>query len=755
MPVSHLLQTEIVQSEIVNDSNPFITTTNLQDDLNQIRAVIRFILGRNSWLSLSNIKTIDFLTTWFNNNVLSNGKINANSIDYSVVSNVDSYPAVLRNSSTWLKLEPFSSFLNSQNKLLWSGISFTTADIDSAISPTSTITTINTRLSNLESSLNTTNANVSTLQSSVNNLSTRVTNAETNITNLSTRTTNLESQTSSLDTRLTNLEGRVTALENNSGSGGGGGGGGGGGSGTCSGCVDTTTFSSTISSINNNINQLQQEVQAIENKNQTYGNLLWHPVIFNRLKLKNFLDGIETLDNVVDEVSDFYTKVQIDLNVSIKEIILPVYLHKFVEKQTEIKNLINALLTALPSGVRVSLLFELTVIPDNYISLLQTNTNFLEYLKYQGMYSIYFYDPYEAKFCTDLNDLSTCTNATESQAQMLKRAMINSLPSVIENVGVFVRNLLNLNKIFDHLFLNVKKKFKDVKFKLITNFFNIYNGPYSDGTETYYIDISKFLNKIESDFGLDIFYLDDLVWLEKYDQSNPPATNGIFIFNDLITLSSLFGSSISIVDKVVQTLKASKRKIALIYDYLDSDLSTFNLSGSSVSFNLSNQSLRQKYIVFNDLNTMTEEIDEAFYEKVTTLTKDKHYIRLSPGEKIITNEGSLTEIYVVSDYSADVSISIIEAKFGELASSPSLVIDIDATNGEITIESSTYSVNYDDSSYNFIKIEIGQADVNIYFNEEETPIHTSSASLQDRSIVIKVENTDSANQLKVYGIFKR
>jgi len=751
MPVSHLLQTEIVQSEIVNDSNPFITTTNLQDDLNQIRAVIRSILGRSSWLNLSNIKTIDFLTNWFNNNVLSNGKLNANSIDYSVVSNVDSYPAVLRNSSTWLKLESFSSFLNSQNKLLWSGISFTTADIDSAISPTSTITTINTRLSNLESSLNTTNANVSTLQSSVNNLSTRVTNAETNITNLSTRTTNLESQASSLDTRVTNLEGRVTALENNSGSGGGGG----GGSGTCSGCVDTTTFSSTISSINNNINQLQQEVQAIENKNQTYGNLLWHPVIFNRLKLKNFLDGIETLANVVDEVSDFYTKVQIDLNVSIKEIILPVYFHKFIEKQTEIKNLINALLAALPSGVRVSLLFDLTVIPDNYISLLQTNTTFLEYLKYQGMYSIYFYDPYEAKFCTDLNDLSTCTNATEPEAQILKKAIINSLPSVVKNVGVFVRNPLNLNKVFDHLFLNVKKKFKDVKFKLITNFFNIYNGPYSEGSETYNIDISKFLNKIENDFGLDIFYLDDLVWLEKYDQSNPPATNGIFVFNDLGVLSSLFGSSISTVDKVVQALKASKRKIALIYDYLDNDLSTFHISGSSISFNLSDQALIQKYIVFNDLNTMTEEIDETFYEKVTTLTKDKHYIRLSPGEEIITNEGALTEIYVVSNFSASTSIKIIKAKFGELASFPSLAIDIDATNGQIIVGSSTYSVSYSSSSYNFLKIKIDQAGVNVYFNNEATTIHTSSTSLQGQSVIINVKNIDLVNQLKVYGIFKR
>ncbi len=749
MPVSHLLQTEIVQSEIVDDSNPFITATNLQDDLNQIRAVIRSILGRSSWLSLNNIKTIDFLTTWFNNNVLSNGKLNANSIDYSVVSDVNSYPAVLRNSTTWLKLESFSYYLNSQNKLLWSGISFTTADIDSAISPTSTIATINTSLSNLESSLNNTNVQLSTLQSSVSSLSTRVTNAETNITNLGTRTTSLESQTSSLDTRVTSLEGRVTALENNSSSGGGS------DSGNCSDCVDNTTFSSAISNINNNINQLSQEIQSIENSNQTYGNLLWHPVIVNRQKLKSFLDGIDTLDDVVDELRSFYAQVQGDLNVSIKEIILPIYLHKFTERQTDIRNLIKALLTSLPSGTRISFLFDLTSIPDNYVTLLQTNSSLLENFKYQGIYSIYFYNPYEAKFCTDLNDLDTCTNATEEQAQMLKKAIINSLPSVIENVGVFVRNPLNLNKVFDHLFLNVKKKFKDVKFRLITNFFNIYNGPYSEGSETYNIDISKFLSTLEKDFGLEIFYLDDLVWLEKYDQSNPPTTNGIFVFNDLSVLSSLFGSSISTVDKIVHALKASKRKMALIYDYLDNDLSTFDLSGSSISFNLSDPSLTQKYIVFNDLNTMTEEIDESFYEKVTTLTKNKHYINLLPGEEIRTSEGSVTEIYVVSNYSSDTSIEIIKAKFGELASSPSLVININATSEEIVVESSTYSISYSSSSYNFLKIEINQAGVNVYFNDETTPIHTSSASLQGQSVVINAKNTDLTNQLQVYGVFKR
>jgi len=750
MPVSHLLQTEIVQSEIVNDSNPFITTTNLQDDLNQIRAVIRTILGRSSWLNLSNIKTVDFLTNWFNDNVLSNGKLNANSIDYSVVSNVNSYPAVLRNSTTWIKLESFSYYLNSQNKLLWSGISFTTADIDSAISPTSTIATINTRLSNLESSLNNTNTQLSTLQSSVSSLSTRVTNAETNITNLSARTTNLESQTSSLDTRVTNLEDRVTALENNSGSGSGG-----GGSGTCSGCVDTTTFSSTISGINNDINQLQQEIQAIENKNQTYGNLLWHPAIFNEIKLINFLEDIETLDNVVNGVFDFYMRIRENLNVSIKEIILPVYLHKFVEKQTNIENLVDALLTAMPSGVRISFLFDLTVIPDHYISLFQADSTLLEYLKYKRIHSIYFYDPYEAKFCTDLDDLSTCVNATEHEAKILKKIMINSLPSVVKNVGVFVRNPLNLNKVFDHLFLNVKKKFKDVKFRLITNFFNIYNGPYSEGSETYNIDISKYLSKLEKDFDLDIFYLDDLAWLEKYDQSDPPTTNGIFIFNDLSKLSSLFGSSISTVDKIVHALKASKRKMALIYDYLDNDLSTFDLSGSSVSFNISDSSLTQKYIVFNDLNTMTEEIDESFYEKVTSLTKNKHYINLSPGEEISTSEGAVTEIYVVSNYSSNTSIKIIKAKFGELASSPSLVIDINAASGEIVVGSSTYSISYSSSSYNFLKIKIDQTGVNVYFNNETTPIHTSSASLQGQSVVINVKNTDSTNQLQIYGIFKR
>jgi hypothetical protein len=416
MPVTHLLQTEIVQSETIRDDDPFITTTNLQDDLNQIRAVIRSILGRDSWLDLENIKTIDFLTNWFENNIVENINITAN-------------------------------------------------DAPS-----------------------------------------------------------------------------------------------------------------------------------------------WHSVIFNGINIESFLNDTQTLESAVGEVYDFYSQIHDTLNVSVKEIILPVYLYQFVEEQEKVKSLINELLKTLPRSVKLSILFNLTTIPDSYIDTFQSNPNFLEDFEYY-VYCVYFYDPYEAKVCSDSNDRDTCAPISPSQAKMIKRSFVNSLPMAVKNVGAVVRNPLNISKIFDYSLVNVIKKLRNVNFKLITNFFNIYNGPYDSGTDTYNIDISKFLSKLEKDVGIEVLYLDDLVWLEKYDHSNAPTVNGIFAFNDLSVISSLFGDSIGYLDKVVQSLKASKRKIVLFYDHLDNDLSTFGFSGTEFSFNLSDESLRKKYIVFNDFNIMCEDID--------------------------------------------------------------------------------------------------------------------------------------------------
>ncbi len=636
MPVTHLLQTEIVQSEIVADDNPLITTTNLQDDLNQIRSVIRYILGRNSWLSLGGIKTIDFITNWFNNNVLANGKLNAHSIDYSVVINIESYPAVLRSSNTWIKLEGFSLNINSQNKVLWSGISFTKEDIDSAISQTETIKTTGTRLSNLE------------------------------------------------------------YLETSS----------------------------------------------------------WHPVIFNGANVKNFLNGTQNLENAVNEIYNFYSQIRNTLGVFTKEIILPMYLHQFINEQERVKNLVNNLSEALPKGVKLSILLNLTKIPNSYINAFQSNPTFLEDFQYY-IHCLYFYDPYEAKFCSDLNDENTCTQVSDYQAQTIKKAFIIGLPSNIKNIGVFVRHPINMGKIFDHSFFDIKRRFKDVNFRVITNFFNIYNGPYSEGGDTYNVDVSKFLNRLEKDIGLEVLYLDDLVWLEKYNPSDPITVNGVFAFNNVSVISSLFGGSISYLDKVVQALKASKKKMVLFYDYLDNSLSTFNFSGTSFSFNISEDSLINKYVVFNSLNNIYEEIDEIFYEKVSTLTKNKHYIIVSPGEVLQTQGGVLKEIYVVSDYAANISLKLIKANFGEVSISPSLVLNLNASTRQISIGSSSYSVTYDSTSYNFLKIEISDGDVKIFFNSETTPLHVSSLSLQDKVLVVSLENTDSARQLKLYGIFKR
>jgi hypothetical protein len=231
--------------------------------------------------------------------------------------------------------------------------------------------------------------------------------------------------------------------------------------------------------------------------------------------------------------------------------------------------------------------------------------------------------------------------------------------------------------------------------------------------------------------------------------------NGIFAFNDTSRLSSLFGSSISYLDKVAQALKASKRKMVLFHDSLDNNLSTFRRSGTSYLFNLSDSLLVNKYIVFNNFNVMSEEIDEIFYEKVSTLTKDKHYIIVSPGETIKTYEGVVKEIYVVSNYAANASLKLITSYFGELSSSPSLIVDIDASNSQINIGASSYSVAYNSNNYNFLKIEVSSADLKIFFNDETTPLHVSTVSLIDKPTIVSLTNTDSTQNLKLYGIFKR
>ena len=572
MPVQHLLQTEIVQSEIVDDSNPYISTTNLQDDLNQIRASIRKILGRSSWLDLDDIVTIDYITNWFND----------------------------------------------------------------------------------------------------------------------------------LEVRL----------------------------------------------------QQENTINSLE-----FGNLLWHPAIFNSQKFQNFLNDTETLTNAVSDVYNFYSQIR-QLSVVVREIILPVYLHQFIDKQIEIQKFIKLFRDSLKdarseANVRISILFNLTKVLNTHMSSISSSPTFFELYRYPGIDYLYFSDIYETRVCTDISNSSSCTNASNAQINALKKAIINSATSAHRAIGFFVRNSANLNKIFDAAFFNAKRKYKDIKFRLITNFFNIYRGPYTEGSETYNTDVLKFISSLENSLNLEVFYLDDLVWLQKYNPSNMPSVRGIFAFNDTSLLSSLFGGSVSSIDKTVQALKASKRKIVLFYDYEDSDLSTFNVFNSLFSLNLTDTYITQKYIISNDLRAMVEEINDELYEKVTALTKNKHYIFVSPGEKIVTDEGTLKEIYIVSDFSTNTSIKIIRSKFGELASSPSLTITIDASNNRITVGTSTYSAGFITSSYNFVKLQILPTSVAVYVNNETTALHTSNVSLDNQHVVLTLENTGTTGNLKLYGIFKK
>jgi hypothetical protein len=161
MPIGHLEPIEVYQVP-VNDNLtlPFPSQT-ISDDINIIRTVIKRILGTSSYINTTSLENLQGLsqfkidiTNWKNLISLPSGLVNANSIDYSVVTNPNTYPAILNTNAAWVKLFSFSSFIDPTNKVLWSGISYTSSDIDSAISSTNTITTIQTNINNLLSQLN-------------------------------------------------------------------------------------------------------------------------------------------------------------------------------------------------------------------------------------------------------------------------------------------------------------------------------------------------------------------------------------------------------------------------------------------------------------------------------------------------------------------------------------------------------------------------------------------------------------------------
>ncbi|MEM3368524.1 MAG: hypothetical protein QXP88_00295, partial [Thermoproteota archaeon] len=210
MPITHLTQLEITNSsnedDTLLDSSTNVSADSLEKDLNYIRSVLKNIIGNGNWHDFSNTKKLTDISSFINSVSTGTNYINANKIDFStsVVVNPDSYPAVLRGSSDWIKVSNFIPGITNANKLLWAYISYTTTDIDTAIQNTPTIL-------NLQASIG---SNNTSLQNQINSLNTTVTNHENRITSLENDVTST-ANSSSIINRVSTAESNITTLFNN------------------------------------------------------------------------------------------------------------------------------------------------------------------------------------------------------------------------------------------------------------------------------------------------------------------------------------------------------------------------------------------------------------------------------------------------------------------------------------------------------------------------------------------------------------
>ena len=210
MAIEHLKQEEVYTSEITNDSLNLTTFAplNIQDDLNVIRTILKNIIGGTNFKDIANIYTLKNLYTWRNTHFTSFG-LKATSIDVSVVADVDNFSFVLSNNSYWQKLRSFSQqYLNEQNKVLWSGIAYTTTELNNAISTLPVITSLQTDVSNIQTTVNSLQSNQSIFFQEIYGTVVSSTSGNQPILN---RLSTLESQVSSLGS-LDNLNNYINII---------------------------------------------------------------------------------------------------------------------------------------------------------------------------------------------------------------------------------------------------------------------------------------------------------------------------------------------------------------------------------------------------------------------------------------------------------------------------------------------------------------------------------------------------------------
>ncbi|AZU97785.1 wac fibritin neck whisker [Thermus phage YS40_Isch] len=334
MAIEHLKQEEVYTSETTTDSLNLTTFAplNIQDDLNVIRTILRNIIGGTNFKDIANIYTLKNLYTWRNTHFTSSG-LKATSIDVSVVADVDNFSFVLSNNSYWQKLKSFSQqYLNTQNKVLWSGIAYTTTELNNAISTLPVITSLQTNVNNLQTSINSIQTNQSIFFQEI--YGTVVSSFSGNQPILD-RLSNLEAQVSNLG-GVSNYGNYINVISTEIY----------GYSPPPSSTVGTDSILTRLNTVESDINSLQNNIGQIPQIQSDLQNLQNQVGYFDYNDYLNTISEINTNINFLSFVSQFGVKEKLFLDIGkLKVLDLDKTIRNFIESQPapNIANLLNSL----------------------------------------------------------------------------------------------------------------------------------------------------------------------------------------------------------------------------------------------------------------------------------------------------------------------------------------------------------------------------------------------------------------------------
>lgn len=400
MAITHLAQTEIANSSNENDTlldtSSVISSDSLEKDLNYIRSVLKKIIGNTNWFDTANTTKLTDISTFINFVSSTANQIKASVIDFSSVSDPNTYSAVLRTSTDWVKLSGIIPGINNLNKLTWEYISFDTSDIDSAIQNTPTIlnlsNSINSNNSNIQTQINTINTTLSSHNTRISTLETnvtdtnnptslinRVTTAEQNITTNSNNIATINNTISTnINPKIQNLETAVTTLQTNVGS------------------FTYVSYTSTINTINqslsqNNITNTQQnsDIDALK----SFTNLSAVPRLHTALGKNSFIldfkdynyfdNSLQSNTYFVDIFSSFISLLLSGYTVDILYINFP--LDKFIVAEIDnlnqvIKRVKESIYTNFGKNIKIGIYIDLYKVFSNttYNSFSTTSSDFTQ-----------------------------------------------------------------------------------------------------------------------------------------------------------------------------------------------------------------------------------------------------------------------------------------------------------------------------------------------------------------------------------------